>query len=202
MKTSRWNGWRAAGVVAIAAIALVGAACGSSTSSADKTATKAAGAAPTTAATKAASTPATTGTSAATAAATKAATTPTAGAGTTPAAGATTGAGGGIKTGTTSLGTVLTDAAGLTLYTFNNDTTAGKSSCNGTCAATWPPETTTAATAPTVAGATGTFSIITRDDGSKQIAYNGKPLYRYTPDTAPGDTKGDGVGNIWHVAKP
>ncbi|MEO8540687.1 MAG: hypothetical protein ABI577_13190, partial [bacterium] len=44
------------------------------------------------------------------------------------------------------------------------------------------------------------FSLITRDDGAKQIAYNGKPLYRYGPDKAPGDANGQGIGNVWFVA--
>jgi len=108
-----------------------------------------------------------------------------------------------IKVGTTAKGAVLTDSAGFSLYTFDNDKTPGSSSCNGGCAATWPPATTTTAAAPSgITGASGAFSVITRDDGTKQIAYNGKPLYRYTPDKAPGDTTGDGVGNVWHLAKP
>ncbi len=49
-------------------------------------------------------------------------------------------------------------------------------------------------------GAPGKFSLVTRDDGTKQVAYNGSPLYRYTPDKAPGDTNGQGVGNVWFVA--
>lgn len=96
-------------------------------------------------------------------------------------------------------GSILTSADGMTLYTFIQDA-PGKSTCNGSCAATWPPVTTTAASAPTVDGAPGKFSLVTRDDGTKQVAYNGSPLYRYTPDKAPGDTNGQGVGNVWFVA--
>lgn len=108
-----------------------------------------------------------------------------------------------IKTANTAKGMALTDGAGLTLYTFDNDTTVGKSSCNGNCATTWPPLTTTATNAPSnVAGATGTFTIITRDDGTKQIAYKDKPLYRYAADRAPGDVNGDGVGGVWRIATP
>lgn len=107
-----------------------------------------------------------------------------------------------LKAGTTGKGPALTDGAGLTLYTFDNDT-AGKSACNGGCATTWPALTTTAAAPPAgIAGATGAFTLVTRDDGAKQVAYNGKPLYRYAPDRAPGDTNGDGVGGVWHIAKP
>jgi predicted lipoprotein with Yx(FWY)xxD motif len=119
----------------------------------------------------------------------------------TPAAGGATGAT--IKTGTTSAGAaVLTDGAGMTLYTFDNDTTPGKSSCNGGCATTWPPAATTSTTPPTVAGAAGTFSVITRDDGSMQVAYNGDPLYRFANDKAAGEANGDGLNNVWHIAKP
>jgi predicted lipoprotein with Yx(FWY)xxD motif len=108
-----------------------------------------------------------------------------------------------VKVGTTAKGAALTDNAGLSLYTFDNDKTPGTSSCSGGCATTWPPVTTTAATAPSgVTGASGAFSVLTRGDGAKQIAYNGAPLYRYAADKAPGDTTGDGVGNIWHLAKP
>ena len=96
-------------------------------------------------------------------------------------------------------GSILTAADGMTLYTFTQDA-PGKSNCNGSCAATWPPVTTSAASAPTVEGAPGKFSLVTRDDGTKQVAYNGSPLYRYTPDKAPGDTNGQGVGNVWFVA--
>ncbi|MEO8541017.1 MAG: hypothetical protein ABI577_14850, partial [bacterium] len=69
-------------------------------------------------------------------------------------------------------GSYLTTSDGLTLYTFAQDS-AGKSACSGSCAATWPPLTTTSTTLPAVEGAPAAFSLITRDDGAKQIAYNG-----------------------------
>ena len=89
-------------------------------------------------------------------------------------------------------------AAGMTLYTFDKDTTAGKSACNGPCAANWP-----AALVADDAKASGPWSIVTRDDGLKQWAYKGKPLYAFAKDTKAGDKTGDGFmqGN-WHVAKP
>lgn len=96
-------------------------------------------------------------------------------------------------------GAILTTADGITLYTFAQDAN-GKSTCTGACAATWPPLTTTAANAPAVEGATGEFALLSRDDGTKQLAFNGKPLYRYGPDK-PGDTSGDGIGGVWFVAK-
>lgn len=168
----------------IAGVSLVAAACGGGTSSADKTATAAKGGGTTPAATNAA---------------TKAATTPAAAA--TTAATAASGASGGVKIGdTTKLGKVLTDDKGMTLYTFKNDTTPGKSSCNGGCATNWPPVMATSA--PKVDGATGEFTVITRDDGAKQVTYKGAPLYLYAADKAAGDTNGDGVGGVWSAAKP
>ncbi|WP_300299347.1 hypothetical protein [Ferrovibrio sp.] len=102
------------------------------------------------------------------------------------------------KTGSTALGNVLVDAKGMTLYTFDKDATPGKSACNGPCAQNWPPLMATSD-----AKASGDWSVITRDDGSKQWAYKGKPLYAWVKDTKPGDTTGDGFLNgAWHVAKP
>jgi predicted lipoprotein with Yx(FWY)xxD motif len=95
-------------------------------------------------------------------------------------------------------GDILTDAASMTLYVFDKDAAgSGKSACNGDCARNWPPLAATAADK-----ASGDFSVITRDDGSQQWAYQGKPLYRWYKDQKPGDTTGDGFKNVWHVAKP
>ncbi|WP_370156328.1 hypothetical protein [Ferrovibrio sp.] len=102
------------------------------------------------------------------------------------------------RTGETAIGTVLVDAKGMTLYTFDRDATPGKSVCNGQCAQNWPP-----LMVPAGAEATGDWSVVTRDDGSKQWAYKGKPLYGWVKDQKPGDTTGDGFLNgAWHVAKP
>jgi predicted lipoprotein with Yx(FWY)xxD motif len=88
------------------------------------------------------------------------------------------------------------DANGLTLYTFDNDTEAGKSACTGGCAKLWP-----ALAAPTDAKLFGDWTPITRDDGSKQWALRGKPLYRYAQDTKSGDGGGNGHDGIWHIAE-
>jgi predicted lipoprotein with Yx(FWY)xxD motif len=88
-----------------------------------------------------------------------------------------------------------TDAKGMTLYTFDRDS-GGKSACNGPCATNWPPLMATAD-----AQASGDWTIVTRDDGSKQYAYKGKPLYTWSKDAKPGDKTGDGVNNVWHTAK-
>lgn len=98
------------------------------------------------------------------------------------------------KMGSTSM---LTGGSGLTLYVFDADTVPGKSACNGPCAAKWPP-----LVAPPGAKPVGAFSIITRDDGSSQWAYQGKPLYFFAGDKKPMDMTGDGVAGKWHVATP
>jgi predicted lipoprotein with Yx(FWY)xxD motif len=91
----------------------------------------------------------------------------------------------------------LSDAHGMTLYTFDRDG-PGKSNCDGQCAVNWPPLRPDSASQ-----ASGNWSIVTRDDGSKQLAYRGKPLYTWVKDQKPGDTTGEGVNNnTWHVAQP
>ena len=82
---------------------------------------------------------------------------------------------------------------GMTLYVFDKDAN-GKSMCNGKCAENWPP-------LMAKGDATGDFSVITRDDGSKQYAYKGKPLYYWVKDQKPGDKTGEGFNNVWHVAR-
>ena len=91
---------------------------------------------------------------------------------------------------------MLTGSNGMTLYTFDKDA-GGKSACNGPCAANWPPLMAMDSDA-----ASGDYSVITRDDGKKQWALKGKPLYYWVKDQKPGDTTGDGFNSVWHVAKP
>lgn len=93
---------------------------------------------------------------------------------------------------------VLVDASGMTLYTFDKDAAnSGKSVCNDQCAKAWPPVAAAAGAKPE-----GDLSIITRDDGSTQWAYQGKPVYLYVKDTKPGDMNGDNFRDAWHVIKP
>jgi len=103
----------------------------------------------------------------------------------------------GVKVEKTALEPVLADSKGMTLYTFDKDATPGKSACNGQCAQNWPPLAAKANVKPM-----GDWTVVTRDDGSKQWAYKGKPLYTWVKDSKPGDTTGEGVNNVWHVAKP
>lgn len=92
-------------------------------------------------------------------------------------------------------GVSLTDAKGMTLYTYDKDTEPGKSLCNGQCAQAWPPLLAAAG-----AQAMGDWTLVTRDDGQLQWAYKGRPLYRFLRDAVPGAVSGDGVQAIWHVA--
>ncbi|MBF9233399.1 COG4315 family predicted lipoprotein [Microvirga alba] len=100
------------------------------------------------------------------------------------------------KVGETSKGKTLVDGRGMTLYVYDRDTPE-KSNCNGACAQNWPP-LTAAADAKTMER----WTIIVRDDGTRQWAYQGKPLYSWAKDSKPGDVTGDGVANAWHVAQP
>lgn len=93
---------------------------------------------------------------------------------------------------------VLTGPSGMTLYTFDRDAAgSGKSVCNGPCATNWPPLMAAASDQPS-----GDYTIITRDDGSKQWAHKGKPLYFWAKDAKPGDKTGDGFNKVWSVARP
>ncbi len=91
---------------------------------------------------------------------------------------------------------VFVGANGMTLYTFDRDP-AGKSVCNGPCATNWPPLAAAAG-----ATASGDWSVVTRDDGSKQWAYKGKPVYFWVKDQKAGDRSGDGFNGVWRLARP
>lgn len=93
---------------------------------------------------------------------------------------------------------VLVSMTNMTLYTFDNDQAgSGKSTCNGDCAINWPPLIVDAN-----ATSYGSYSIITRDDGKKQFAYKGKPLYYFAMDKKPGDRNGDSYNNgKWHIVR-
>jgi predicted lipoprotein with Yx(FWY)xxD motif len=108
-----------------------------------------------------------------------------------------------IKTASTSVGTVLTNASGHTLYWFAIDTST-KSNCNGSCANYWTPVLGSSAS---VSGTTlsGHFGTITRSNGQKQLTYDGHPLYTYVGDTAAGQTSGNGKnlsGGLWWAITP
>ncbi|MGV8864585.1 MAG: hypothetical protein ACOH2O_11760 [Pseudomonas sp.] len=90
---------------------------------------------------------------------------------------------------------MMVDQKGMTLYTFDKDAD-GKSMCNGSCAESWPP-----LMAPADGKAAGEWTMIKRDDGKMQWAYDGKPLYTFKMDKKAGDMMGDGKMDMWHAAK-
>jgi predicted lipoprotein with Yx(FWY)xxD motif len=100
------------------------------------------------------------------------------------------------QTQDTRAGEVLTGPDGMTLYTYDKDS-EGTSNCTGVCAVAWPPLYAAADAAPHDG-----FTPIARPDGSRQWAYRGDPLYFYVGDSKPGDVRGDGVDDLWHVARP
>jgi predicted lipoprotein with Yx(FWY)xxD motif len=109
-----------------------------------------------------------------------------------------------ITTKTSSGGSFLTNSAGRSIYLFMADST-GKSACSGACAAAWPP--VIAAGQPTAAGGAQASDLgtITRTDGTKQVTYNGHPLYYFEGDTGPGTDKGQGLngfGALWYLVAP
>jgi predicted lipoprotein with Yx(FWY)xxD motif len=121
---------------------------------------------------------------------------------TTPASGAGTVE---VATASGTLGTFL--VAGpkkLTVYLFEGDK-GGHSACSGACTSAWPPVTTSGS--PTVGGGASSAMVgtITRSDGSKQVTYNGHPLYYFVQDKAAGEATGQGVkafGASWYVLAP
>ena len=94
-------------------------------------------------------------------------------------------------------GVILADPQGMTLYTFDRDTSGRTSTCEGKCTERWKP-----LIAPDDAQARGDFTVIVRSDGSKMWAYRYRPLYTSQYDKEPGDINGYDNANLWHIARP
>lgn len=93
----------------------------------------------------------------------------------------------------TSIGSVMTTPDGATIYTFDRDQ-LGQTTCYADCASQWPPVLAAAGAQPY-----GRMSLVDRDGGQRQWAYDGKPLYTFAGDQKHGDVKGDNAGAVWHV---
>jgi predicted lipoprotein with Yx(FWY)xxD motif len=107
-----------------------------------------------------------------------------------------------LKTASTSLGTVVVDSAGKTVYAFDKDArNSGTSACTGGCAGLWPAVTTTGAN-PAVVGVTAKVGTISRPEGTTQITLDGRPLYTYSGDSGAGAVAGQGVKGIWWAVTP
>lgn len=102
-----------------------------------------------------------------------------------------------VKVAQTPRGMIFVDLDGMTLYTFDRDTSGHTSTCDGQCAERWKP-----LIAPDDAQAKGDFTVITRNDGTKMWAYRYRPLYTSQYDKAPGDINGYDTANLWHIARP
>ena len=91
---------------------------------------------------------------------------------------------------------MISDTKYMTLYVYDADK-PGRSACYGACAKAWPPMRVRANAKPV-----GKFTILKRNDGTLQWAYNGRPLYLSTRDEQPGEMMGEGVAGKWHYAEP
>jgi predicted lipoprotein with Yx(FWY)xxD motif len=175
MASRRTAKLRAVGLAALASSALVLAACGSASSSTSSTAAAAA----TTSASSTAAASSSTSTSA--------------------AAGAVT-----IGTAQSHGQTYLTGASGRAIYLWVADT-GDKSNCSGSCAAAWPPVTTTGTPTAGSGVTAGDLGTIKRSDGSEEVTYKGHPLYYFIADKSAGETKGQGsdsFGAKWWLVAP
>lgn len=103
-----------------------------------------------------------------------------------------------VEVGDTSLGQVLVDGDGRTLYMFDKDTNGGPSTCYDECAAAWPPLLTSGSAAGEGIDE-AKLGTTERDDGTTQVTYAGWPLYYWAQDAAPGDVDGQGVNGVWWV---
>ncbi len=100
-----------------------------------------------------------------------------------------------IKVASTDLGSILVDGKGRALYAYSPDgENIDASQCTGGCASAWPPLTAKKATVGK--GLDASFVTV---NGSKQVAYNNHLLYRFSGDSAKGDTNGQGSGGVWYV---
>jgi predicted lipoprotein with Yx(FWY)xxD motif len=109
-----------------------------------------------------------------------------------------------VSSGMTSLGQILVDGNGMTIYLFQKDT-GTSSMCDSSCAKYWPPVTTTGAPKAGSGVTAGMLGTTKRADGTSQVTYNGHPLYLYTGDKSPGDVTGQGLnafGALWYVVSP
>jgi predicted lipoprotein with Yx(FWY)xxD motif len=102
------------------------------------------------------------------------------------------------------LGKILVDSQGHTLYLFGKDART-KSACFGACASAWPPLRATGKPAVGTGTSAAMIGTTPRSDGKPQVTYNGHPLYRFASDQGPGDATGQGVnafGALWYTVSP
>ena len=106
-----------------------------------------------------------------------------------------------VGTETSSLGRILVDSRGRTLYLFEKDKN-GKSACSGSCATAWPPLLTSGKPTATAGVKASLLGTTRRSDGRMQVTYNHHPLYTFVKDTKKGQTSGENVdafGAEWYA---
>ena len=121
-----------------------------------------------------------------------------------PSSGASSSGGTVITTAKSSAGTFLTNGSGRAVYLWVKDT-GDMSNCDGACAGAWPPVTTTATASASGSAKASDIGTITRSDGTKQVTYDGHPLYYFSGDSGPGTASGqgsDGFGAKWWLVAP
>ena len=102
----------------------------------------------------------------------------------------------------TELGTYMTNATFFTLYRYLGDPPGKKvSTCNGNCSEIWSPFYVENLV-PNPELKSRDFDVINRNDGTKQLTYKGWPLYLYTGDTKPYQTRGQAKNGVWFVVNP
>jgi predicted lipoprotein with Yx(FWY)xxD motif len=109
-----------------------------------------------------------------------------------------------VGTSTSSLGTFLVDAKGRALYLWDADH-GTMSTCSGACAQAWPPLTATGTPKASGQVKSSLLGTTKRADGSREVTYDGHPLYYYAGDSAPKQTNGQGsdsFGSPWWVVSP
>jgi predicted lipoprotein with Yx(FWY)xxD motif len=109
-----------------------------------------------------------------------------------------------VSTGTTSLGTVLTDSKGMTLYYFLPEKGGKIGACDASCLKTWPPATVTGSPTSSsgVTGTLGVVSITVSGVAENELTYNSWPLHRYAGDSGAGQINGQNIANVWFAAEP
>ncbi|MGH8933818.1 MAG: COG4315 family predicted lipoprotein [Egibacteraceae bacterium] len=104
-----------------------------------------------------------------------------------------------VQVADSSLGQILTNAEGFTLYAFDNDEDQPQSTCEDACATTWPPLLVGESNVTSDGIDQALIDLSPRKDGTVQVRANSWPLYTFSGDQAPGDTNGQGSGGVWHV---
>jgi predicted lipoprotein with Yx(FWY)xxD motif len=109
-----------------------------------------------------------------------------------------------VSTGTTSLGMVLTDSQGRTLYYFLPEKGGKIGACDASCLKTWPPATVTGSPTSSsgVTGTLGVVSITVSGVMESELTYNSWPLHRFSGDSAAGQINGQNIANVWFAAEP